>query len=122
MKMWGRRPGQLAQPTFDVDDGAVGFIGGAGVADLWRGNADAPAHWRDSHFRLEGPAVGQMQAAFMDNWLKTEGTVLHGEDYFPALNPQVDVNIDHPECWNKDGKWRSLKLWMVHPEHARKYM
>jgi DNA polymerase-1 len=44
------------------------------------------------------------------------------QEYFPALNPQVDVNIDHPECWNKDGKSRSLKLWMVHPEHARKYM
>jgi cardiolipin synthase len=28
-----------------------------------------------------------MQAAFMDNWMETCGEVLHGEDYFPALEP-----------------------------------
>src|SRR5947208_2768884 len=59
-----------------IVDGKIGFIGGAGLADLWQGNADAPKHWRDTQFRLEGPAVGQMQAAFMDNWIKTTGRVL----------------------------------------------
>ena len=44
-----------------------------------------PEHWRDSHYRIEGPAVAQMQAAFMDNWIKTTGKVLQGEPYFPAL-------------------------------------
>lgn len=44
------------------------------------------------------------------------------QEYFPALNPQVDINIDHPSCWNKDGKWRSLDLWLIHPEHARRYL
>jgi DNA polymerase-1 len=42
--------------------------------------------------------------------------------YFPMLDPQVDINIDQPHCWNKDGKSRSLNLWMVHPEHARRYL
>jgi cardiolipin synthase len=70
-----------------VVDGRVGFTGGVGIADPWLGDADSPEHWRDSHFRIEGPAVAQMQAAFMDNWLKTRATVLHGGDYFPALDP-----------------------------------
>jgi cardiolipin synthase A/B len=26
-----------------------------------------------------------LQSAFMDNWIKARGTVLHSEDYFPAL-------------------------------------
>jgi cardiolipin synthase len=68
-------------------DGRVGFTGGVGIADNWLGHAEDPEHWRDSHFRLEGPAVAQMQAAFMDNWMETCGEVLHGEDYFPALEP-----------------------------------
>ena len=38
-----------------------------------------------SHFRIEGPAVAQMQAAFNDNWIKTTGEVLNGADYFPPL-------------------------------------
>ena len=70
-----------------VVDGKVGFTGGVGIADKWTGHAQDPEHWRDSHFRLEGPAVAQMQAAFMDNWIKTQSKVLHGEDYFPALTP-----------------------------------
>jgi len=68
-----------------VVDGRVGFTGGVGIADEWSGHAQDERHWRDEHFRLEGPAVGEMQAAFMDNWLKTEGEVLHGDDYFPPL-------------------------------------
>src|SRR6185503_18770981 len=38
-----------------------------------------------SHFRLEGPAAAQMQAAFLDNWIEARGLVLHGEPYFPEL-------------------------------------
>ena len=70
-----------------IVDGTVGFTGGVGIADNWLGNAQDPDHWRDSHFRLEGPAVAQMQAAFMDNWMETCAQVLHGEEYFPALEP-----------------------------------
>ncbi len=68
-----------------IVDGQVGFAGGAGLADIWQGNADSPKHWRDSMFKLEGPAVAQMQAAFMDNWVKTTARVLDGDDYFPQL-------------------------------------
>jgi cardiolipin synthase A/B len=68
-----------------VVDGAVGFTGGVGIADAWAGHAQDPAHWRDTHFRAEGPVVAQMQAVFMDNWVKVSGEVLHGADYFPPL-------------------------------------
>src|SRR5690606_27544221 len=68
-----------------VVDGRIGFTGGVGIADLWQGHAQDSLHWRDSHYRIEGPAVAQMQAAFMDNWLKTRTRVLHGEGYFPPL-------------------------------------
>jgi cardiolipin synthase len=68
-----------------VVDGKIGFTGGVGIADEWLGDAQDADHWRDSHFRLEGPAVAQMQSAFMDNWMKTHEEVLHGPDYFPAL-------------------------------------
>jgi cardiolipin synthase len=71
-----------------VVDGRVGFTGGAGIADEWSGNAQDAQHWRDTHFRLEGPAVAQMQSAFLENWISETGVVLHGEDYFPPLEPQ----------------------------------
>jgi cardiolipin synthase len=66
-----------------VVDGRVGYTGGAGIADEWSGNAQDAEHWRDTHFRVEGPVVAQMQAAFMENWIEVTGQVLHGEAYFP---------------------------------------
>ncbi len=70
-----------------VVDGRVGFTGGVGIADVWDGYAQDKDHWRDSHYRLEGPAVAQMQAAFSDNWIKTRARVLFGREYFPELKP-----------------------------------
>jgi cardiolipin synthase A/B len=68
-----------------IVDGRIAFVGGAGIADQWTGNADSPQHWRDNHYKVTGPVVAQLQAIFMTNWLKTRGNVLHGADYFPPL-------------------------------------
>ena len=68
-----------------IVDGKVAFIGGAGVADLWTGNADSTKHWRDNHYKVTGPVVAQLQGSFMSNWMRTRGKVLHGDDYFPPL-------------------------------------
>jgi cardiolipin synthase len=68
-----------------VIDGRIGFTGGVGIADEWTGHAQDANHWRDTHYRIEGPAVAEMQAAFLDNWMKVTGEVLDGPDYFPAL-------------------------------------
>lgn len=70
-----------------VTDGRTGFTGGVGIAGLWTGDAQDPQHWRDTHFKVEGPVVAQMQAVFLDNWMKATGVVLHGDEYFPALEP-----------------------------------
>ena len=70
-----------------VVDGRIGFTGGVGIAAQWTGNAQDPGHWRDTHFRVEGPVVAQMQSVFMDNWIKSTGRVLHGPEYFPQLAP-----------------------------------
>ena len=70
-----------------VTDGRVGFTGGVGIAPKWTGNGQDAEHWRDSHYRVEGPVVAQMQSTFLDNWLKVSGQVLHGEAYFPDIKP-----------------------------------
>jgi cardiolipin synthase len=74
-----------------VVDGRVAFTGGVGVADHWLGNAEDPDHWRDAHFRFEGPVVAQAQSVFNDNWIKATGEVLRGDAYFPELEEAGDV-------------------------------
>lgn len=44
-----------------IVDGKTAFIGGAGIADLWAGNADSTKHWRDNHYKVTGPVVAQLQ-------------------------------------------------------------
>jgi len=73
-----------------VVDGKIGFTGGVGIAGQWTGNAQDPEHWRDTHFKVEGPVVAQIQSVFMDNWIKATGKVLHSTEYFPNLEPVGD--------------------------------
>ena len=37
------------------------------------------------------------------------------QKYFPALESNVEVNIEHPDCWNKDGDANSLERWLKDP-------
>ncbi len=73
-----------------VVDGRLGFIGGVGIADDWSGNGRTHGYWRDTHYQVEGPAVAQIQQAFMDNWIQTRACLLHGDDYFPKLEHAGD--------------------------------
>ena len=69
-----------------VVDGKIGFTGGVGMGIEWRDGLNGLPPWRETHFRAEGPVVAQMQAVFIDNWIKTTGRVLHGAEYFPKLS------------------------------------
>lgn len=92
-----------------VVDGQIGFTGGVGIADQWTGHAQDPEHWRDSHYRIQGPVVAQLQAVFMDNWIKVSGDVLHGVDYFPPLGP-VGVGKAHAISSSSSGGSESMRL------------
>jgi cardiolipin synthase len=55
-----------------VVDEATGFTGGVGIADQWLGDARNEEEWRDTHFRVRGPAVDGLRSAFLDNWAETD--------------------------------------------------
>lgn len=69
-----------------VVDGRIAFTGGVAFADPWTGSGDAPGQRRDNHYAIEGPAVADLQSTFGDNWLKTSGEILAGDDYYPPLD------------------------------------
>jgi cardiolipin synthase len=71
-----------------IVDEATGFTGGVGIADQWKGDARDENEWRDTHFRVLGPAVDGLRAAFLDNWIETD----------PQLfDPEVDRFPDQPK-------------------------
>lgn len=69
-----------------VVDGRIAFTGGIGFGDNWYCDSDEAESWRDNHYEIHGPIVGGVQAAFLDNWLKTSGNLLIGNRYFPQLD------------------------------------
>jgi len=86
------RPGQVNHRTHRkvmIVDEETGFTGGVGIADEWLGNAENESQWRDTHFRIRGPAVDGLRAAFLDNWVETDS------ELFDEL---VDRFPDHPRA------------------------
>jgi cardiolipin synthase len=73
-----------------IVDGRVGFSGGVGIADEWNGDARSPNEWRDNHYRLEGPAAAELQAAFAEHWIEATGELLLGDRFFPEISPAGD--------------------------------
>ncbi len=69
------RPTELNHRTHRkvlIVDEDLGFTGGVGIADVWQGNARNEHEWRDTHFRVRGPAVDGLRAAFLDNWIEAD--------------------------------------------------
>ncbi len=94
-----------------IIDGRIGFTDGAGIAQQWTGNAQDPDHWRDSHFRIDGPVVAQMQSVFLDNWIKATGDVLHGPDFFPQLSK---VGNQHSQMFSSSPSGGSESMQLMY--------
>lgn len=76
-----------------VVDGRTGFTGGVGIAEEWTGDAEDAGHWRDDHFKIEGPVVRYLQGAFAENWREATGEVLSGERLFPEIPPAGEAVV-----------------------------
>ena len=76
-----------------VIDGTVGFTGGVGIADEWSGDGDSPAHWRDTHARIRGPAVAGLQAGFVDSWNNCSRELPLDSAHFPELHKRGSSDV-----------------------------
>jgi cardiolipin synthase A/B len=95
-----------------VVDGRVAFTGGIGIDEIYRGHAQDKEHWRDSQFRIEGPAVAELQAVFLDNWLETGNPLLDGPAYFPPLD-SAGPELAQAALSSPGGGTESLRLMFM---------
>lgn len=51
-----------------IVDGKTAYLGGHNVGDEYLGRDPKFGHWRDTHVKLEGPAVPCVQLAFIEDW------------------------------------------------------
>jgi cardiolipin synthase len=102
-----------------VIDGKIGFIGGSCIHDAWLGNAETADLWRDTHFKIEGPAVTHLQGIFANNWRQTTGEVLEGKEFFPHLEPVGNLPVQSHMSGPKDNQ-ESIRIAFLYSMSAAK--
>jgi cardiolipin synthase len=72
-----------------VVDGEIGYVGGLNIGDEYdKGPADGALAWRDTHARVEGPAVTDLEAVFLESWFRADGPDLPWRELLGA-RPQA---------------------------------
>ena len=98
-----------------VIDGRIGYVGGMNVAEEYMTGGIRFPEWRDTHLRLEGPAVSLLQAVFLVDWHNSGKDLLLETAMFPkiGLRPDapgvpVQVAISGP-----DSPWDGIRLHYI---------
>ncbi|EIL98025.1 phosphatidylserine/phosphatidylglycerophosphate/cardiolipin synthase [Rhodanobacter sp. 115] len=84
-----------------VVDGQHGFLSGVCISAQWLGDADRGVPpWRDTGVALQGPAVGELAAAFADSWRQVGPPLpeLAQEQSVPAIAGDIALRViaTHP--------------------------
>jgi cardiolipin synthase len=134
-------PARLKNPDWKVNnrdhrkvlivDGKIAFTGGINIsADYaksspFRSKARAQATstsqvgWRDTHVKVEGPAVAEFQYQYIKQWTGQDATDLPDVDYFPALKPMGDKAV-RVVAVQPDGDFEMFKAYNLAIQQAKK--
>lgn len=93
-----------------VIDGKVGYVGGFNVGDEYINKGKQFEFWRDTHVRIKGRAVDELNKRFILDWdYASEGELNTYEKYFPKQTDEGDIGIqiissgpDHKEEYIKN--------------------
>ena len=80
-----------------VIDGKIGYTGGMNIADYYINGLPKIGEWRDMHIRIEGRAVENLQAIFLEMWNKTTGEEISGNAYFPYKKDSTVISNEGKE-------------------------
>jgi cardiolipin synthase len=92
-----------------VVDGRVAFTGGLNIGDEYLGLLPRFGYWRDTHVRIEGPAVQSLQRVFLEDWHYATEEPVRGPAYYPepAHTPGASlVQIAHS---GPDMEYKSIR-------------
>ncbi len=104
-----------------VIDGKIGYIGGMNIADRYL-NGLKWGTWRDTHLRIEGPAVQALQMQFAVDWSFECKEVLSDARFFPVVSPQGSSGIQLAPG-GPIGEWANIAmLFLKAITNAKKYV
>jgi cardiolipin synthase len=69
-----------------IVDGTTGFTGGMNIGDEYIGRRRRLKYWRDTHLKMRGPVVLQLQEVFAEDWFFATGEQPVGPAWYPATD------------------------------------
>lgn len=69
-----------------IIDGKIGYLGGFNIGDEYLGLDDKFGYWRDTHLRIKGGAVHEIQTRFILDW--NQASYRHDISYSENLFPK----------------------------------
>jgi cardiolipin synthase len=77
-----------------IIDGQAGFVGGINVGDEYLGLVKRFGYWRDTHLKITGSAVYDMQTRFLLDWnLSSEHKLNLSHRFFPPTTNGGDIGV-----------------------------
>src|SRR5699024_3870835 len=95
-----------------IIDGKVGYIGGFNIGDEYLGKNKKFGYWRDTHLRIYGNAVKNMQIRFILNWNQASRNDILYEDRFYDADPAGDVGVQIVSS-GPDSDWEQIKYGYI---------
>lgn len=68
-----------------IIDGKIGYLGGINIGDEYLGKDEILGYWRDTHIKIEGESVYNLQHIFLKDWYFVSKEVLNDARYYPRL-------------------------------------
>lgn len=84
-----------------VIDGKIGYTGGMNIADYYINGLPEIGPWHDMHLKVEGPAAGELQKAFLRVWDQESGQQVEGGEYFPYSVGRIQPDTLFPRLGNQ---------------------
>ncbi len=90
-----------------IVDGKVGFVGGVNIADRYLKGRDGKGFWRDTHLRIEGDAVKNLQRIFLMDWYFMSTKIIDDKRYFPN-HPVNENHLLQITTSGPDSDWANI--------------
>lgn len=91
-----------------VIDGVVAYVGGMNLAERYLKGIHGGV-WRDTHIRIEGPAVTELQTTFLADWQFAGDEWVHDKAYYPAQSNVGNILMQVVTS-NPTAEWRVMDL------------
>lgn len=92
-----------------IIDGYMGYIGGMNVADRYIDGGKFPI-WRDTHIRIEGPAVAALQYSFTVDWNFMGQPLIEDDMPKPLLHFKKDGDLMQLLTSGPTSQWTTMAL------------